>query len=142
MASHHVLDFSSGFNLLPIIQFAFLHGCDIQEVPGCMVRLPLISEQVKGLFDIRYLLRIETWLVIIPCQTNNAIYCLTENVACFEQQETQTANNMILPCNPVFKPCGLLCMFRLLAAQLGLVLTFQVHQFTVMVALHGLDFTL
>ena len=60
MASHHVLDFPSGFDLLPIIQFAFLHGCDIQEVPGCMVRLPLISEQVKGLFDIRYLLRIET----------------------------------------------------------------------------------
>ena len=49
---------------------------------------------------------------------------------------------MALPCNPFFKPCSFPSMFRLLAAQFGLMLALQVHQLTVMVVLHGLDFIL
>jgi len=49
---------------------------------------------------------------------------------------------MVLPSNPIFKSCGFLRMLCLLAVQFGLVLTLQLHQFTVMVALHCLDFTL
>ena len=47
------------------------------------------------------------------------MYRLTEDVARFEQQETETADDMALPCNLFFKPCGFLCMFRFLAVQFG-----------------------
>lgn len=56
----HVIDFPFGFDLLPVIQFAFLCGCDIQEIPGCLVRLLVVTEQVKGTLDVRHLLHIET----------------------------------------------------------------------------------
>lgn len=46
---------------------------------------------------------------------------------------------MALPCNPVFKPCGFLCMFRFLAVQFGPVFGLQLHQFTAVVVLYGLD---
>ena len=78
---YHVIDFPSGFDLLPVIQFAFLRGSNIQKIPGCTVRLLIITEEVKDTLDVRYLLRIETGLVIIPCQTDNAVYRLAEDVA-------------------------------------------------------------
>lgn len=43
---HHVIDFTFGLDLLPVIQFAFLRGCDIQEIPGCLMRQFVITEQV------------------------------------------------------------------------------------------------
>ena len=55
--------------------------------------LPVIPKQVKGTLDVRYLLRVKTWLIIILRQTNDAVYCLAENIACFEQQKTQTADD-------------------------------------------------
>ena len=97
MTIYHVINFTSGFDLLPIIQFAFLRGCGIQEIPGSLMRLLVVIEQVKGTLDVRHLLRIETGLVIIPCQTDNAVHRLAEDVVCFEQQETETADNLSLP---------------------------------------------
>ncbi|MDE5677261.1 MAG: hypothetical protein K2I55_05645 [Phocaeicola sp.] len=52
-----------------------------------------------------------------------------ENIARFEQQETETADDMALPCNSVFKTCGFLCIFSLLAALFGPVFSLQLHQF-------------
>ena len=139
ITSHHAIAFPSDFDLLPVIQFTFLYGCDIQEISGCLVRLPIVAEQVKGTFDVRHLLRIETGLVIIPCQTDDAVYRLAEDVACFEQLETVSAVNLILPRNAVFESRCFFRMCRLLTVEFGLVLGFQLHQFTVVVALHGLD---
>ena len=53
--------------------------------------LSVISEQVKGVLDVRYLFRIKTRLVIITGETDDTVYRLTEDVARFEQQETETA---------------------------------------------------
>ena len=139
MPLYHIIDFPSGFDLLPVIQFAFLLGCDIQEISGCLLRLPIVTEQVKGTLDVRHLLRIETGLVIIPCQTDDAVYRLAEDVVCFEQEKTEAADNQVLPRNAVFEPRCFFRMCRLLTVEFGLVLGFQLHQFTVVVALHGLD---
>ena len=139
LSLHHVIHFPPGFDLLSVIQFAFLRGCDIQEIPSSLVRLFVVTEQVKGTLDVRHLFRIETRLVIIPCQTDDTVYRLAEDVACFEQEETETADNLILPRNVVFEPRRFLCMCRLLTVEFGLVLGFQLHQFTVVVALYGLD---
>lgn len=49
---------------------------------------------------------------------------------------------MALPCNPVLESCCFLCMFRFLAVQFGQVFGLQLHQFTAMVILYGLDFIL
>ena len=49
---------------------------------------------------------------------------------------------MVLPCNMFFKPCRFLRMRSLPAVKFRLVLCLQFHPFTVMVALHGLDFIL
>lgn len=49
---------------------------------------------------------------------------------------------MTLPCNMFFEPCRFLRMRSFLAVKFGLVLRLQLHQFPVMVVLHGLDFTL
>ena len=38
------------------------------------------------------LLGVKVWLVIITSETDNTMYRLAEDVACFEQQETETAN--------------------------------------------------
>ena len=46
---------------------------------------------------------------------------------------------MALPCNPVLESCCFLCMFRFLAVQFGPVFGLQLHQFTAMVILYGLD---
>lgn len=75
-------------------------------------------EQVKGTLDVRHLFRIKTGLVIITGKTDDTVNSLAEDVVCFEQQETEAVDDMALPCNPVFQPCGLLRMFRFLAAQL------------------------
>ena len=139
MSLHHVIDFPSGFDLLPVIQFAFLRGCDIQEIPGCTLRLLVVTEQVKGTLDVRHLLRIETGLVIILCQTDDTVYRLAEDVACFEQQETETADNQVLSRNAFFEPRCFLRMCSILAVKLGLVSGFQLHQFSMVVVLHGLD---
>jgi hypothetical protein len=128
--------------LLPVIQISFLLGNDIQEISGCTVRLFVVTEQVKGTLDVRHLFCIKAWFVIILCQTDNAVYCLAEDVACFEQQETETADNVVLPRNPIFEPRGFLRMRSLPAVEFRQVLGFQFHPFTVMVVLHGLDFTL
>ena len=104
MSLHHVIDFPSSFDLLPVIQFAFLCGCDIQEISGSLVQLFVVTEQVKGTLDVRHLFRIETWLVIAPCQTDDTVYRLAEDIVCFEQQETKTADNQVLPRNAVFEP--------------------------------------
>ena len=95
---HHIIDFPSGFDLFPVVKPSFLLGCEIQEIPGCSMRLPVISEQVKGALDVWHLFRIKTGLVIITGKTDDTVNSLTENVACFEQQETEAANNMPLPC--------------------------------------------
>ncbi len=44
MPLHHVIDFLLGFDLLPVIQLAFLRGCDIQEISGYLVRLLVVTE--------------------------------------------------------------------------------------------------
>ena len=49
----------------------------------------------------------KTGFVIILCQTDDAVYRLAEDVTRFEQQETETTDKMILPCDPIFEPCGL-----------------------------------
>ncbi len=49
---------------------------------------------------------------------------------------------MALPCNPVLKTYGFLCMFRFLAVQFGPMFILQLHQFTAVVVLYGLDFIL
>lgn len=63
MFLHHVIDFPAGFDLLPVIQFAFLRGCDIQEIPDYKMRLFVITEQVKGILDVRHLFCIEMGLI-------------------------------------------------------------------------------
>ena len=90
---HHVIHFLSGFDLLPVVKPALLLGGEAQEIPGSSMGLPVIPKQVKGTLDVRYLLRVKTWLIIILRQTNDAVYCLAENIACFEQQKTQTADD-------------------------------------------------
>lgn len=45
------------------------------------MRLSVVTKQVKGTLDIRYLLRIEARLVIIPFQMNDVMYCHAENIA-------------------------------------------------------------
>ena len=104
--------------------------------------MSIIPEQVKSVLDVRYLFRVKTWLVIITGETDNTVYCLTEDVARFEQQETETTDNMALPCNPFFKPCCFLCIFRFLTVQFGPVFGLQLYQLTAMVVLYGLDFIL
>ena len=106
------------------------------------MRLSVIPEQVKGTLDVRYLFRIKTWPVIITGETDDTVYRLAEDVARFEQQETEITDNMILPCNPFLESCCLLCMFRFLAVQFRPVFSLQLHQFTAMVVLYGLDFIL
>lgn len=49
---------------------------------------------------------------------------------------------MALPCNPVLESRSFLCMFRFLAVQFGPVFGLQLHQFTAVVVLYGLDFIL
>lgn len=142
MPIHHIVNLSFGFDLLPTVQISLLLGCEVQEIPGCTMRLSIIPEQVKRILDVRHLLGVKTGFVIILCQTDDAVYRLAEDVARFEQQETETTDKMILPCNPIFEPCGLLGMLCLLTVQFGLVLTIQLHQFSLMVALHSLNFTL
>ena len=51
----------------------------------------------------------------------------------------KTADNQVLPRNAVFEPRCFFRMCSILAVKLGLVLGFQLYQFTVVVALHGLD---
>lgn len=114
MPIHHIINLSFGFDLLPTVQISLLLGCEVQEIPGCTMRLSIIPEQVKRILDVRHLLGVKTGFVIILCQT--------DDVARFEQQETETTDKMILPCNPIFEPCGLLGMLCLLTVQFGLVL--------------------
>lgn len=104
--------------------------------------LPVIPEQVKGTLDVRYLFRVKTGLVIITDETDDTVYRLTEDIARFEQQKAEATDNMALPCNPVFKSCSFLCMFRFLAVQSKPVVGFQLHQLTAVVVLYGLDFTM
>ena len=116
MPFHYIVNFPSGFDLLPVVKFPFLPGSEIQEIPGSTVRLPVIAEQVKGVLDVRHLFRIEMGLVIVTGETDDTVYRLAEDVARFEQQKAQTADNMALPCNPVFKLRGFLRMRCLPAA--------------------------
>lgn len=51
--------------------------------------LSVIPEQVKDTLDVRHLFRVKTWLVIITGETDDTVYRLTEDVARFEQQETE-----------------------------------------------------
>ncbi len=83
---HHIIDLPSGFDLLPVVKFTLLAGCEIQEIPCSPVWLPVIPEQVKGVLDIRYLFRVKTWLVIITGETDDTVYRLTEDIARFEQK--------------------------------------------------------
>ena len=106
------------------------------------MRLLVIAKEIEGTLDVRYLFRVKTELVTITGKTDDTVYRLTEDVARFEQQKTKTTDDMTLPCNLVFKPCGFLCMFRFLAVQFGPVLGLQLHQLTTMVVLYGLDFIL
>lgn len=67
---------------------------------------------------------------------DDAVYGLVEDAACFEQQETETVDNLGLPRNAVFEACDCLRMRSLLTVQFGLVLGFQFHQFTVVISLY------
>lgn len=58
------------------------------------------------------------------------------------RKQRQPMIYMALPCNPVLESCCFLCMFRFLAVQFGPVFGLQLHQFTAMVILYGLDFIL
>lgn len=142
MPFYQIVNLPSGFDLLPIVKPAFLFGGEIQKITSRPMRLPVIPEQVKGTLDVRHLLRIKTGFVTITGKTDDTVNGLAEDVACFKQQETEAANNMPLPCNPVFEPRCFLRMRSLPTVKFRLVLGLQFHPFTVMVVLHGLDFTL
>lgn len=90
---HHIVNLPSGFDLLQVVKSALLLGCEIQEITCRPVRLPVLPEQVKGTLDVWYLFRVKTWLVIITGKTDDTMYRLTEDVARFEQQETETTDN-------------------------------------------------
>ena len=80
MPIHHIINLSFGFDLLPTVQISLLLGCEVQEIPGCTMRLSIIPEQVKRILDVRYLFGVKTWLVIILCQMDDAVYSLAEDV--------------------------------------------------------------
>lgn len=80
MPIHHIIHFPFGFDLLPDIQISLLLGCEVQEIPSCTVRLSIAPEQVKRILDVRYLFGVKTWLVIILCQMDDAVYSLAEDV--------------------------------------------------------------
>ena len=80
MPIHHIIHFPFGFDLLPAIQISLLLGCEVQEIPSCTVRLPIAPELVKRILDVRYLFGVKTWLVIILCQMDDAVYSLAEDV--------------------------------------------------------------
>ena len=46
MSLYHIIYFSSGFDLLPIVKPALLLGCEIQEITCRPVWLPVLPEQV------------------------------------------------------------------------------------------------
>lgn len=52
MPLHHIIDFPSGFDLFPVIQFAFLCDYDKQEIPSCTMRMFVFIEQVYCTFDV------------------------------------------------------------------------------------------
>lgn len=52
MPIHHIINLSFGFDLLPTIQISLLLGCEVQEIPGCTMRLSIIPEQVKRILDV------------------------------------------------------------------------------------------
>ena len=64
--------------------------------------MSVISEQVKGVLDVRYLFRVKTGLVIITGETDDTVYRLTEDVARFEPQKTEVLNDKVLPRGPFF----------------------------------------
>ena len=52
MPLYHVVDLAFGFDLFPVIQFAFLRGYDLQEIPGYLMRQFVVTEKVKGILDV------------------------------------------------------------------------------------------
>lgn len=68
------------------------------------MRLPVILEQVKGTFDVRHLLGIKARFVIITGKTDDTVNSLAEDVACFEQQETETPNTKYINKLLLFAP--------------------------------------
>ena len=123
MSLHHVTNLSFGFDLFMAIQVSFLLGWERQEISGCTVWLPVIIKEVKDTLDVWNLLGIKTSFVIIPCKADDAVYRLAENIAYFEQQETETADNIVLPYNPVFKPVVSWACSVSLRVQFGLMLS-------------------
>ena len=84
MPLHHIVNLSLGFYLLTAIQVSFLLGWNIQEIPGSTMRLLVIAKEIEGTLDVWYLLGVKTGLLIILCQTDDAVYSLAEDVARFE----------------------------------------------------------